>query len=176
MRPLYVPVRLAVTMLAVATAAAGCVNVGDDAGRARPSHSAGRHGGAAPDGGPVAGVGGQERGARAGDGKHGNGGKTKPGESPSASATPSGAASASPTPAQPGKPGRPGSTAGPGDPAPTQAPPTPPATSQPPAPPASTPPPPPSESPTPEPSSSAHEGTGPQLVQREPAPEAGAPA
>ncbi|MEU6509219.1 hypothetical protein [Streptomyces sp. NPDC046942] len=176
MRPLYVPVRLAVTMLAVATAA-GCVNVGDDAGRARPSHSAGRRGGEAPDGGPVDGVGGRQHGGSAGDGKHGNGGTVKPGESPSASAAPSAAGSASAPPAQPGRPGKPQKTPGPGGPPPTAAPSTPPVTSQPPAPPASTPPPPPpSQSPTPEPSSSAHEGPGPQLVQREPAPEAGAPA
>ncbi|WP_053663234.1 hypothetical protein [Streptomyces sp. MMG1121] len=172
MRPLYVPVRLAVTMLAVA-AAAGCVNVGDDAGRARPSHSAGQHGGEAPDGGPVDGVGGRERGAAAGDGKHGNGGKAKPGESPSASASPSGSASASATPAQPGRPGK---TVKPGDPAPTKAPPAPPVTSAPPVPPPSTPPPATSEPPSAEPSSSAHEETGPQLVQREPAPAAGVPA
>ncbi|NEA94112.1 hypothetical protein G3I22_17615, partial [Actinospica acidiphila] len=52
MRRLYVPVRLAATVVAVA-AAAGCVSVGDDdaGGKAAPSHSAGRSGGEAPDGG-----------------------------------------------------------------------------------------------------------------------------
>ncbi|RSS92322.1 hypothetical protein EF919_19275, partial [Streptomyces sp. WAC02707] len=51
MRPLYVPVRLAATAVAV-VAAAGCMSVGDDAsgGGATPSHSAGERGGAAPDG------------------------------------------------------------------------------------------------------------------------------
>ncbi|MYQ47274.1 hypothetical protein GTW40_19810, partial [Streptomyces sp. SID4985] len=45
MRPKYVPVRLVVTVLAAA-AATGCVRVGEDAGPARPEHSAGqRHGG-----------------------------------------------------------------------------------------------------------------------------------
>ncbi|MDX3575181.1 hypothetical protein PV648_39010, partial [Streptomyces sp. ID05-47C] len=51
MRPLYVPVRLAVTVLAVA-AVAGCMSVGDEeGGRAQPSHSAGEQGGDAPGGG-----------------------------------------------------------------------------------------------------------------------------
>lgn len=170
MRPLYVPVRLAAAVLAV-TAAAGCVNVGDDAGRARPSHSAGQRGGEVPDGGPVAGAGGyvEERGG-AGDGKHGHGGKAKRGKPGSASATPSAARSASHAPAEPGR------TAEPGEPVPTKAPPTPPVTSAPPEPPASTPPPPVSEPPSAEPSSSAHEETSPQLVQREPAPAAGVPA
>ncbi|MFG2359203.1 hypothetical protein [Streptomyces sp. NPDC048521] len=167
MRPLYVPVRLAVTVLAVA-AAAGCVNVGDDAGRARPSHSAGQRGAEAPDGGPVDGAGGFGDDGAAADGKHGHGGKKKPGKSVSASATPSGADSSSTAPAKPGQ------TVRPGDPAPTEEQPTSPPSSAPPEPPASTPPPPPpSEPPSAEPSSSAHEETGPQLVQREPAPAAG---
>ncbi|MEV5147666.1 hypothetical protein AB0L14_25565 [Streptomyces sp. NPDC052727] len=170
MRPLYVPVRLAVAVLAV-TAAAGCVNVGDDAGRVRPSHSAGQRGAEAPDGGPVPGVGGfAEEGGGAGDGKHGHGGKAKRGKPGSASASPSAARSASHAPAEPGR------TAEPGEPVPTKAPPTPPVTSAPPEPPASTPPPPVSEPPSAEPSSSAHEETGPQLVQRVPAPAAGVPA
>ncbi|MCK1823846.1 hypothetical protein MTQ10_30815, partial [Streptomyces sp. XM83C] len=51
MRPLYVPVRLAATVMAVA-AAAGCMSVGDDdTGGSRPSHSADQRGGAEPDGG-----------------------------------------------------------------------------------------------------------------------------
>ncbi|MFJ4949768.1 hypothetical protein [Streptomyces sp. NPDC088760] len=170
MRPLYVPVRLAAAVLAV-TAAAGCVNVGDDAGRVRPSHPAGQRGGEAPDGGPVDGVGGlaREEGG-AGDGKHGHGGKAKKGESASASATPSAARSVSHAPAEPGR------TVQPGDPEPTKAQPTPPVTSAPPEPPASTPPPPVSDPPSAEPSSSAHEEAGPQLAQREPAPRAGVPA
>ncbi|OLZ68660.1 hypothetical protein AV521_21055 [Streptomyces sp. IMTB 2501] len=173
MRPLSVPVRLTVSVLALA-AAAGCVNVGDDAVPARPSHSAGRHGGEAPDGGPVDGARGFGEHGRAGeDNKHEHGGKAKPGTSPSASDTPSGEDS---VPAAPAKPGKPGRTVKPGDPAPTEAPPTPPATSAPPEPPPSTPPPATSEPPTAEPSSSAHAETGPQLVQREPAPAAGAPA
>lgn len=170
MRPMYVPVRLVVTVLAV-TAAAGCVNVGDDAGRARPSHSAGQRGGEAPDGWPVGGEGALGHGGAGADGKHGHGGKAKRGESASASATPSGPRSASAAPTKPGK------TVAPGDPAPTQGQPEPPPTSAPPEPPATTPPPPPTEPPSAEPSSSAHEGTGPQLVQREPvpAPAAGIP-
>ncbi|KOV93920.1 hypothetical protein ADL04_26105 [Streptomyces sp. NRRL B-3648] len=167
---MYVPVRLAAAVLAV-TAAAGCVNVGDDAGRARPSHPAGRRGGEAPDGVPVAGVGGLAReGGGAGDGKHGHGGKAKKGKPASASATPSAAGSVSHTPAEPGR------TVQPGDPEPTGDQPTPPVTSAPPEPPATTPPPPVTEPPSAEPSSSAHEETGPQLVQREPAPRAGVPA
>ncbi len=61
MRPLYVPVRLAATVVAAA-AATGCMSVGDDApgGGARPSHSAGERGGGAPDGGPAA-TGGERR-------------------------------------------------------------------------------------------------------------------
>ncbi|AYN43739.1 hypothetical protein D9753_18645 [Streptomyces dangxiongensis] len=169
MRPLNVPVRLAVAVLAV-TAAAGCVNVGDDAGRARPAHSTGRHRGGAPGGGPVAGAGGVGREEPAVGGKHGRGGKAKPGGSHPATAGPSGADSASAAPAKPG------STAEPGEPAPSKVPPTPPVTSAPAEPPASTPPAPVSEPPSAEPSSSAHEETGPQLVQREPAPAAGVAA
>ncbi|WP_251094028.1 hypothetical protein [Streptomyces sp. Caat 7-52] len=175
MRPLNVPVRLAVTVLAV-TAAAGCVNVGDDAGRARPSHSAGQRGGEAPGGAPVADVRGFADEDVIGDGKRGHRGKAKPGRSASAPAGPSGTGSASGKPGKPGtpgKPGEPGTTDPPGDPAPTEVPPTPPASSAPPEPPASTPPPPVSEQPSAEPSSSAHDETGPQLVQREPAPAAG---
>ncbi|MFJ8110013.1 hypothetical protein [Streptomyces sp. NPDC096132] len=181
MRPMYVPVRLAATLMAVA-ATAGCMSVGDDAGgRAKPSHSTGRHGGEAPDGGP-AGVGGGYMGAAGGDGKHRHGkGKGKDGASASASASASpsagasGAASAGPV--------KPGSTVKPGQPTPPNPQPTPPPHSpdpdpEPPAP--SPEPPTPSPEPTvAEPSSSAHEtsggGTSAQLSQREPAPEAGAP-
>ncbi|MFH9658028.1 hypothetical protein ACH4NF_07850 [Streptomyces sp. NPDC017248] len=172
---MYVPVRLAVTVLAVTTAA-GCVNVGDGADRARPSHSAGQRGGEVPDGGPVAGTGGFAGEGWAGPGTHGHGGKAKPGKSARASAPPPGADRATQAPRKPGKPGKPGepgTTAAPGDPVPTKAPPTPPATSAPPEPPPSTPPPPASEPPSAEPSASAHDETGPQLGQREPAPAAG---
>ncbi|MFG2887624.1 hypothetical protein ACGFYV_36000 [Streptomyces sp. NPDC048297] len=169
MRSLYVPVRLAVTVLAVATAA-GCVNVGDDAGRVRPGHSAGQRGDDAPDGGPAAGGGAQGYGEKPVDGKHGRDHKAKPGESAPASASPSGADSVSPVPPKPGGP------TAPGDPPPTKLPPTPPETSAPPEPPASSPPPPVSDPPSAEPSSSAHEDPGPQLVDREPAPAAGVAA
>jgi hypothetical protein len=49
-RSLYVPVRFAAAVLAVATAA-GCVNVGADATHPEPSRSSGQQGGKAPDGG-----------------------------------------------------------------------------------------------------------------------------
>ncbi|KUO08812.1 hypothetical protein [Streptomyces sp. DSM 15324] len=178
MRPMYVPVRLAATVLAV-TAAAGCMSVGNDAeGPVKPSHSAGRHGGAEPDGGP-AGVGGGYMGAVGGDGKHGHGkhrGKHGASASASASASPSAGASAS-APAGPAKPGR---TVPPGEPAPTDAQPTAPGSPAPEPPAPSPEPPTPAPDPTvAEPSSSAHEetggGTGAQLLQREPAPEAGVP-
>ncbi|MFF3942828.1 hypothetical protein [Streptomyces phaeofaciens] len=179
MLPKYVPVRLAATVMAVA-AAAGCMSVGDDeGGRAKPSHSAGHRGGDAPDGGP-AGVGGGYMGAAGTDGKHGHGrGKGRPSASASASGSPSAGASASASagPVQPGK------TEKPGVPAPTKAQPSAPASPDPEPPVPSPEPPPPSAEPTvAEPSSSAHEpggaaggGTAPQLVLREPAPEAGAP-
>ncbi|MFE2096635.1 MULTISPECIES: hypothetical protein [unclassified Streptomyces] len=168
MRPLYVPVRLVVTVLAL-TAAAGCVSVGDDAGRARPSHSAGQRGGEAPDGGPVdVGGGLGHGGGGSGDGKHEHGGKKKRGESATPSVTPSVPGSVSAAPPQPGKTVDP-APAHTIEPTPTQtAEPQPTPTEEPT--PASTPP------PSAEPSSSAHEETGPQLVQREPAPEAGTPA
>ncbi|RSN33988.1 hypothetical protein DMH12_38575, partial [Streptomyces sp. WAC 04229] len=72
MRPLYVPVRLAATAMAV-VAATGCMSVGDDesGGGVRPSHSAGERGGEAPGGGP-AGPGGSA-GHEAAAGGKGNG-------------------------------------------------------------------------------------------------------
>ena len=177
MRPMYVPVRLAATVMAVA-AAAGCMSVGEDGdGPARPSHSAGQRGGEAPDGGP-AGVGGGYLGPRGGDGKRGHGkGKDKASASASPSASPSAGASES-APTRPVKPGR---TEKPGAPTPTKAQPPTPTRSPDPEPPAPSPEPPsPSAEPTTaEPSSSAHEGNGgtaPQLAEREPAPEAGVPA
>ncbi|MFF4400018.1 hypothetical protein [Streptomyces sp. NPDC001480] len=173
MRPFPVPVRLAATAMVLA-AASGCVNVGDDAGPARASHSAGRRDGDAPDGLTVVSGRGGGYGGEVADGKHGHGGKRKQGKkSASASAAPSAKGSA---PAS--APSGPGRTEKPGDPAPTQAQPTPSRTAEPtPTPPPPPPPPPPasSEPPTAEPSSSAHEETGPQLAQREPAPVAGSP-
>ncbi|MFI8241183.1 hypothetical protein ACIF83_28625 [Streptomyces sp. NPDC085866] len=169
MRPLYVPVRLAATVLAL-TAAAGCVSVGDDAdGRAGPSHSAGQRGGEAPDGGPVEGGGGFGYGGGGrGDGKHEHGGKKKRGESAAPSATPSVPGSASVAPPKSGKTTNPAPTQT-VEPTPTQtAEPQPTPTEEPT--PASPPP------PSAEPSSSAHEETGTQLAQREPAPAAGTPA
>ncbi|MEU5593981.1 hypothetical protein [Streptomyces sp. NPDC020298] len=173
MRPLPVPVRLAATAMVLA-ATSGCVNVGDDAGPARPSHSAGRRGGDASDGLTVVSGRGGGYGGEAVDGKHGHGGKPKPGKSASASATPSAKGSAaSSAPAETGR------TEKPGDPPPSKDQPTPSHTPEPtPTPPPPPPPPPPpasSEPPTAEPSSSAHEETGPQLAQREPAPTAGSP-
>ncbi|MDX3579472.1 hypothetical protein PV663_21500, partial [Streptomyces sp. FL07-04A] len=73
MRPLYLPVRLAVTVMAVA-AAAGCMSVGeDDGGRAKPSHSAGPRGGEAGGGDSRGAGGGFGVGAAGGDGRHGHG-------------------------------------------------------------------------------------------------------
>ena len=68
MRALYVPVRLAATVMAVA-AAAGCMSVGDDGDRPAPSHSAGQRGGEAPDGGSaVSGGGAGFHGAKGAEG------------------------------------------------------------------------------------------------------------
>ncbi|WP_143662142.1 hypothetical protein, partial [Streptomyces glaucescens] len=124
MRPLYVPVRLAATLLAV-TAAAGCMSVGDDdGGRAEPSHSAGPEGGEAPGGFPaVTGGGAGYQGVAAGEADRAGGkgkGKGKGGgkgrgkgdaagvsAAPSASAPDGGGATVAP-------PGGPGQTAGPG--------------------------------------------------------------
>ncbi|MFA3877032.1 hypothetical protein ABS735_25640 [Streptomyces sp. MMCC 100] len=187
MRPLYVPVRLAATAMAVA-AAAGCMSVGDDepGGGVRPSHSAGERGGEVPEGGPAVSGGNAGYDAAAADGKDGRGKKAKgkgedkaegdgegkggesgEGKGASASAPPA----ARPTGARPPNGGN-------HDPEPTR---TPPAEPTRPAEPEPTPPEEPPASPTPEPtvaepSSSAHEPPGTQLEQREPAPAAGAPA
>jgi hypothetical protein len=171
----HVSVRLAAALVAVA-AAAGCMSVGEDAqgGSARPAHSAGERGDDATGGGPAAPGREQGRDDGTGDAKHGHGGRGKKGERP---APPSGSPSAGASP--PAAPGvRTGPTAPPGMPSPTKQDPTPPATSDPQPPPPQDPSPPPPPSPDAEPSSSAHEGTGTgtQLAQREPAPEAGAPA
>ncbi|MFL9659217.1 hypothetical protein ACJ7VE_36545 [Streptomyces sp. PB17] len=188
MRPLYVPVRLAATALAVA-AAAGCMSVGDEpGGGARPSHSAGERGGAVPDGGPAVSGGnagydaaaageGRGKGKKAkgkdkgegrdeGDGK-GKGGKDGEGGAGSASEPPA----ARPT-------GAPPPDGGDHDPEPTRTPPAEPTRTAEPEPTRTEEPP---ASPTPdptvaEPSSSAHEPPGTQLEQREPAPAAGTPA
>ncbi|MEV5906631.1 hypothetical protein AB0L81_43370, partial [Streptomyces sp. NPDC052127] len=83
MRPLYVPVRLAATVMAVA-AAAGCMSVGhEEGGRAKPSHSAGQRGGEAPGGVSAGSGGGFGMGAAGGDGKHGHGKGGKGGASAS---------------------------------------------------------------------------------------------
>jgi hypothetical protein len=171
-RSLYVPVRFAAAVLAVATAA-GCVNVGADATHPEPSRSSGQQGGKAPDGGAAV------PGADSGAGYRrtaGEGGASEPhgkqdsGESASASATPSGRREAPATPSGPRRTGKPG------NPVPTEVQPpdsqtdepTPTPTPSPPEPPAS-----PSPPPSAEPSSSAHEQPSPQLALREPAPAAG---
>lgn len=185
MRPLYVPVRMAATALAV-VAAAGCMSVGDDGsgGRAKPSQSAGERGGEVPEGGPAVSGGtpgtarrprttGMARGrrARAGTGPgataRGRGGEGGKGKDASASAPPA----AHPTGAPPPNGGNHG-------PEPTRTPPAEPTRTAEPEP---TPTEEPPASPTPdptvaEPSSSAHEPPGTQLEQREPAPAAGTPA
>ncbi|MFJ5729367.1 hypothetical protein [Streptomyces paradoxus] len=174
MRPLYVPVRLAATVVAVA-AAAGCMSVGDDAGGSvKPSHSAGQRAGGASDGGPAVSGGGSGFGPAGAEGerRRGKGGKGKKGKGggAGASASPEALPSADASPTVPGhdKPGRP--------PRPTVKPPAPPTPTR-----TAEPEPTPTQEepttspePTPEPSSSAHEPPGPQLAQREPAPEAGA--
>lgn len=184
---LYVPVRLAAAVVAVA-AAAGCMSVGDDEGRrAEPSHSAGQQGGEAPDGGVVVpgdgvGFGGGAAGGVPdghGDGKDGRkkdgDGEEDEGE-PGESGAPSASASALPGASVPAPVG-PGRTVAPGgDPVPPKPLPTPTRTTEEPQPPEPSPEPPASPEPTvAEPSSSAHEQTGPQMVQREPAPQAGVP-
>ncbi|MDX3372531.1 hypothetical protein PV387_42395, partial [Streptomyces sp. ME02-6987-2C] len=161
MRPLYVPVRMAATALAV-VAAAGCMSVGDDGsgGRAKPSQSAGERGGEVPEGGPAVSGGNAGYGAAAADDGHGKG------KDASASAPPA----AHPTGAPPPNGGNHG-------PEPTRTPPAEPTRTAEPEP---TPTEEPPASPTPdptvaEPSSSAHEPPGTQLEQREPAPAAGTP-
>ncbi|MFD5640144.1 hypothetical protein ACFWJM_39220 [Streptomyces sp. NPDC127077] len=172
MRALYVPVRLAAAVLAVA-ATAGCMSVGDDAGRPGPSHSADRRADGVPGDGSA--VVGGEVGSYSG--KSGKGGKgrrhgkasAKPGESASgdASASPGAKPSAKAT-EKDGAPSKASTPPG-GEP-------TPPRTSAEPSPepPPASPPSPPDPG-TPEPSSSAHEQPVTQLIQREPAPEAGSP-
>ncbi|MDX3315047.1 hypothetical protein P1S61_39535, partial [Streptomyces sp. ME08-AFT2] len=75
MRPLYLSVRLAATVMTVA-AAAGCMSVGDDdGGRAQPSHSADRRGGEAGGGDSRGAGGGPGVGAAGGDVGEGGGGR-----------------------------------------------------------------------------------------------------
>lgn len=174
MRPLYVPVRLAVTVMAVA-AAAGCMSVGDEeGGRAGPSHSAGQPGEEAPDGTSAGAGGGFGMGAAGGDGKHGHG-KGRGGKATASASAPASPSAGRSAPATAGAV-KPGKSERPGVPTPTGEQPTAPTRSPDPEPPAPTPEPP---SPTPEPtvaepSASAHEdgGTTAQLADREPAPEA----
>ncbi|MFE0414191.1 hypothetical protein [Streptomyces tendae] len=189
MRPLYVPVRLAATALAVA-AAAGCMSVGDDesGGGARPSHSAGERGGAVPDGGPAVSGGSAGYDAAAADEGHGKGKKAKgkgkgkgrdegDGKGKGGKGGRGGAGAASESPAA--RPtGAPPPDGGDHDPGPTRTPPAEPTRTAEPEPTRTEEPP---ASPTPdptvaEPSSSAHEPPGTQLEQREPAPAAGTPA
>ncbi|MEV6883366.1 hypothetical protein [Streptomyces sp. NPDC051135] len=182
MRPLYVPVRLAATAMAV-VAAAGCMSVGDDepGGGVGPSHSAGERGGEVPEGGPAVSGGNAGYDAEAGDGRRGKGrkaegedegdGKGKGGKGKGKDASAPVPPAAHPTGDRPPNGGNHG-------PVPTW---TPPAEPTHPAEPDPTPTQEPPASPTPEPtvaepSSSAHEPPGTQLEQREPAPAAGAPA
>ncbi|WP_405919750.1 hypothetical protein [Streptomyces longwoodensis] len=177
MRPLYVPVRLAATVLAVATAA-GCMSVGDgEGGPARPSQSAGQPGDGVPGGARASGGGrlGHPGGHADGKGGHGKGrGEDDASGSPTASPT-SGASAPPPAGEEPGRGGDGKGPDGPGAPSPSGDQPTPPRPT-----PSDPPPPEPPASPSPEPtvaepSSSAHEDPRPQLAERLPAPEAGAP-
>ncbi|WP_320772901.1 hypothetical protein [Streptomyces sp. CRN 30] len=169
MRALYVPARLAATMMAVA-ATAGCMSVGNDGAGPAPSLSAQRRDGAEPDGGPTV-SGGEEAGHRTGHG--GRGASAEPRASAAAKASPSASASGSPEPSTGSAPehGTGGQDDGPPGPEPTEGEPSPSRTTEEPTPtqePVS----PTPEPSTPEPSSSAHE-QGTQLLEREPAPRAG---
>jgi hypothetical protein len=168
--PVRLPFRLAAVMVAVTAAATGCVNVGEgdgDTHRAGPSHSAGQPGGEAPDGVSTVSDGGGGYGVDAGgDGKHGHGGKTRhghPASPPAPSAREADGVAAS-VPVRPGSSARPTPTV-PAPPTPTRTP----VPTESAAPPAETSAP-PSSPPPAEPSSSAHEGAGPQLADRQAAP------
>ncbi|MCW5250174.1 MULTISPECIES: hypothetical protein [unclassified Streptomyces] len=193
MRPLNVPVRLAVAVL-TAVAATGCVSVGDDGsgGGARPSRSAGERGAGVPGGTDV--VSGGEAGygvAEAGRGHRrpaggtaaeearpeddgADGGRAERPEGAEGEAKGTGVPSA---PAPPRATGSAPPGEGPPEPVPSRTtPPEPPWTEEPEPEPTQEPPPSPEPEPTvAEPSSSAHEPPGTQLAQREPAPEAGVP-
>ncbi|GAA2605487.1 hypothetical protein [Streptomyces lienomycini] len=180
MRPLYVPVRLAATAVAV-VAAAGCMSVGDESGGdVRPSHSAGERGGEAPEGGPAVSGGtagyreaaadeGHGEGKKAGGGGRGDG-REKGEDGTDGDASASASSAGHPSRGAPPKGGDP-------EPEPTRMPPEEPTrTAEPEPTPTQEPPAPPTPEPTvAEPSSSAHEPPGTQLEQREPAPAAGAP-
>ncbi|MBQ0890144.1 hypothetical protein KBZ94_35355 [Streptomyces sp. RM72] len=184
MRPLYVPVRLAATALAVA-AAAGCMSVGDDesGGGARPSHSAGERGGEAPGGGPAVSGGNAGYDAAVADDGHGKGKKAKAkgkgkGDGKGKGGGGEGRAGAASEPPAAHPTGAPPPNGGNHGPEPTRTPPAEPTRTAEPEPTRTAEPP---ASPTPEPtvaepSSSAHEPPGTQLEQREPAPAAGTPA
>lgn len=172
MRALYVPVRLAATVMAVA-AAAGCMSVGNDGDdRPGPSHSAGHRAGEEPDGGTS--VGGGGIGSHGGKGGKGHKGSPKPGESESGDASPSASASKG------GKPSAKATDKGGGDPSTDPVPPGEPTPTRTTAEPTPEPPPvstPPSSDPgSAEPSSSAHEQPATQLVQREPHPRPARPS
>lgn len=178
-RALNVPVRLAVTVMALA-AATGCMSVGDGGRKPGPSPSVGQSGGEKPDGGSaVTGEGGT--GYQAGRGKRGA--SPSPDASVSGPVTPSASASKGAKPSKKatspkGAKEEKGEGRGekpPVEPEPTKGEPTPPPTPPQPEPPVSPQPEPPSSpEPSAEPSSSAPE-QGAQLVEREPAPQAGEP-
>ena len=159
MRSCSVSVRLAASLLAVA-AASGCMSVGDDGAGAgvKPSPSAGRPGGEAPEGGK-AGSGRYVSGTtRDGDGKGAHEEHADDAGGPSASPSASAQASPGASPSVPGS--RPGPGPGPVKPTPSRsAVPEPPQQSPSPEPPA--------ESPTPSPSPSQAE---PSPSAQEPAP------
>lgn len=170
MRALYVPVRLAATVMTVAVGA-GCVSVGDDGAKPGPSHSARQRGGEEPDGGPAGpdGAGAEYQGGR---GKKGAVAEPHASASASKSASASASGTAKPSPGPTTKDGEGGDHEDkPPRPEPPQDEPTPTRTQEQP-PPTKEPEPPAPEPPTAEPSSSAHD-QGTQLVEREPAPRAG---
>ncbi|MFD0415128.1 hypothetical protein [Streptomyces sp. NPDC127108] len=187
MRHVYVSVRWAAAVVAVA-ATAGCMSIGDDgSGAPVPARSAGeRSGAAAPDGGSVTPGGsradGRADGRRGGE-KDGKGGKDakggdegggKDGKSPAAGRGKD--AAPDDEPSKGGASG--GSTVEPtsdgGKPSPTRTRPGPRPTRSTPAPDPTSATPTPTQEPTPpEPSSSAHGGVGEPAGRGEPSPEAG---
>ncbi|MFG3286884.1 hypothetical protein [Streptomyces sp. NPDC048111] len=153
MRQLTTPARLAelaVTVVVLA-ASAGCMSVSEDAGRPKPSVSAGQHGGTATSdegkGGP--GEGRERTGKRDPKAPGGASGTPSAGGSPGASGSAAPSAGAHPKPGGPG-PAKP-TPGGPSHPAPSasQSVPVPPPVSPPPPPASPTPPPPASPSTTP---------------------------
>lgn len=187
MRHVYVSVRLAAAVVAVA-ATAGCMSIGDDgSGGPAPARSAGeRSGAAAPDGGtvtpggargagPEGGREGGEKGGKGGkDAKGGEKGRGKDGKKPDAGRGKD--AAPDDKPSRGGSGG--GSTVEPtsdgGRPTPTRTRPGPRPTRSTPAPDPTTATPTPTQEPTsPEPSSSAHGGVGEPAGRGEPSPQAG---